>query len=74
MEPHMSRGAAKFTESDATRIFKAARKAGVDVQVVFRRDGDIVATTGKAAPTRPATEANEWDEVLDGNDHSQTCQ
>lgn len=27
----MSRGVAKFTQSDAGRIFKAARKAGVDV-------------------------------------------
>ena len=44
----MSRGVAKFTQSDAGRIFKAARKAGVDVKVEFRPDGTIIATTGKA--------------------------
>jgi len=67
----MGHGKAKFTESDAGRIFKAARKAGVDVKVEFRPDGTIVATTGKTALIATAhdnneskTNSNPWDEVL----------
>jgi hypothetical protein len=40
---------AKFTESDAKRLFKAAVKAGVDVHLEFRPDGIIIATTHKPA-------------------------
>lgn len=60
----MSRGAAKFTLSDAGRIFKAARNAGVEVKVEFRPDGTIVAFTGKTetATTNSAIVRSEWDD------------
>lgn len=45
----MSRGRAKFTQSDAERLFKAAAKAGVNVRVEFRSDRTIVVTTEKLA-------------------------
>ena len=45
----MSRGRAKFTQSDAQRLFKAAAKAGVSVHVEFRPDRTIVVTTDKPA-------------------------
>jgi hypothetical protein len=40
----VSRGRAKFKESDVRRILNAARKAGVHVRVEIR-DGGIIATT-----------------------------
>ena len=45
----MSRGRAKFTQSDAERLFKAAAKAGINVRVEFRSDHSIVVTTDKSA-------------------------
>jgi hypothetical protein len=45
----MSRGRARFTQSDAERLFKAAAKAGVNVRVEFRSDRSIVVTTDKPA-------------------------
>ena len=45
----MSRGRAKFTQSDAERLFKAAAKAGINVRVEFRSDRSIVVTTDKSA-------------------------
>ena len=44
----MSRGRAKFTQSDAERLFKAAAKAGINVRVEFRSDHSIVVTTDKS--------------------------
>jgi hypothetical protein len=40
---------AKFTQSDAKRLFKAGVKAGVDVTVEFRPDGTIIAAARKPA-------------------------
>ena len=65
MSSDMSRRVAKFTQSDAARIFKAARKAGVDVTVEFRPDGIIVATTGKAATVSAADEKLSVDDELE---------
>jgi hypothetical protein len=45
----MSRGRAKFTQSDAERLFKAAANAGVSVRVEFRSDRTIIVTTDKPA-------------------------
>ena len=45
----MSRGPAKFTQSDAERLFKAAARAGVKVRVEFRSDRTIIVTTDKPA-------------------------
>jgi hypothetical protein len=46
MTTTMSNGLAKFTQSDAERLFKAAANDGVDVRVEFRPDGTIIASTG----------------------------
>jgi hypothetical protein len=43
----MSRGRAKFTQSDAERLFKAAANAGVSMRVEFRSDRTIIVTTDK---------------------------
>jgi hypothetical protein len=40
---------AKFSQSDAKRLFKAAVSAGVDVTLEFRPDGTIIATAHKTA-------------------------
>ena len=70
----MSRVAAKFTQSDACRIFKAARNAGVEVEVVFRRNGDIVATTGKLATANSETGRDDWDEYFDAKENASARQ
>jgi hypothetical protein len=56
----MSRGRAKFTQSDAERLFKAAAKAGIKVRVEFRSDRTIIVSTDNVAdfidePGRPDT-------------------
>lgn len=47
----------RFTQSDASRLFKAAVKAGVDVSLEFRLDGTIIATIGK--PSQPNGDSEE---------------
>jgi hypothetical protein len=42
----MPRRLAAFTQSQATSIFKAAAKAGVNARVEFRSDGTIIASIG----------------------------
>ena len=59
----MSRGRAKFTESDLARIFKAAAKAHVDVRVKIATDGTITIATGVQRELNGDV-ANPWDEVL----------
>jgi hypothetical protein len=59
----MSRGRAKFTESDITRILKAAAKARVDVCVKIAPDGSITIATGRPGELN-GDAANPWDEVL----------
>jgi hypothetical protein len=62
----MSRAAAKFREADIARIFKAAGKAKVAVQIVIRPDGEIVVST-LDGPV-PTASGNEWDELKHGQD------
>ena len=45
----MSGHPARFTQSDLDRIFKAAKKAMVDVRVKIEPDGAITVATGKLA-------------------------
>jgi putative heme degradation protein len=59
----MSRGRARFTESDLARIFKAASKAGVDVCVKIGADGSITIATGMPGELK-GDAVNPWDEVL----------
>jgi hypothetical protein len=58
----MARGRARYTESDITRIFKAAAKANVDVCIKIAADGGITIATGPGELNGDA--ANPWDEVL----------
>jgi hypothetical protein len=60
----MSGRLAKFKQSDANRLFKAAMKAGVNVRVEFRPDGTIVATTEKPFKTQGCGEEPETAEQL----------
>jgi hypothetical protein len=59
----MSRGRARFTESDLARIFKAVAKAHVDVRVKIATDGTIMIATGVLGELNGDV-ANPWDEVL----------
>jgi hypothetical protein len=47
----MPRTKGKFTQSDATRLFKAAKKADVDVRIELP-DGTVIATIGKVDTAR----------------------
>jgi hypothetical protein len=55
---------AKFTQSDAKRLFKAAANAGVNVRLEFRPDGTIIAVTGSAAtellPKEGISDLDKW--------------
>jgi hypothetical protein len=55
---------AKFTQSDAKRLFKAAVKAGVEVRLEFRPDGTIIASTISEAteltPNDADTDLDKW--------------
>jgi hypothetical protein len=62
----MSSRQAKFTQSDAKRLFKAAAKAGVNVRVEFRSDGTIIATTGNVGTVSAINDVNsELDEWME---------
>lgn len=59
----MSRGRARFTESDLARIFKAATKARVDVCVKIAPDGSITIAIGMPGELN-GDAVNPWDEAL----------
>jgi hypothetical protein len=42
---------ARFTQTDAKRLFKAAANVGINVRLEFRPDGTIVAITSGMAPS-----------------------
>jgi hypothetical protein len=53
----MSRGRARYTQSDIERIFRAAKKVGVVARIELElRDGTRMAVEGK--PQEPIEEAN----------------
>lgn len=64
----MSRGRARYTESDVTRILKAAAKVPVDVRVTIDTAGNIIiATNGKpcdANENGAAAQADDLDREL----------
>jgi hypothetical protein len=64
----MSRAAARFREADIARIFKAAGKAKIAVQVVIRPDGEIVVSTLDGPVSLES--GNEWDELKHGQDQT----
>jgi hypothetical protein len=61
---NMSNRPAKFTQSDAKRLFKAAANAGVNVRVEFHPDGTIIASTGnrvtELVPKDADTDLDKW--------------
>lgn len=67
----MPRARARFTESDVSRVLRAAAKAHIDVRVRIEPNGAITIATGKAAETVNGNCENEWDEVYgDGDDQT----
>jgi hypothetical protein len=62
----VGKGVCTFKEADVTRAFKAAKKAGVDVQVEI----DLERKRMRITPVKAGNVngANEWDEVLDNGD------
>ncbi len=57
----MSQRAAKFTQADVSRVFKAAKAAGELVRVEIHLDGRLIAVpVSRREPVEPE---NEWDGV-----------
>jgi hypothetical protein len=58
--------AARFRQSDVTRVFKGAEKAGVQLSRVeiCPVTGRIIAFTGTPVPANDAGGDNPWDVVL----------
>jgi hypothetical protein len=61
----MGKGQCTFKEADITRAFKAARKAGVDVQVVVDLERKMMTLTPVKVDEVNCSGSNPWDEVLD---------
>jgi hypothetical protein len=60
----MSNRPARFTQSDAKRLFNAAANAGVNVRVEFHPDGTIIASIGnrvtELVPNDADTDLDKW--------------
>ena len=70
----MGKGACTFKESDITRAYRAAQKAGVTVQIEIDLERKrMTLTPVKAAEAvAPNSESeNEWDKHFDGKDQAQ---
>jgi hypothetical protein len=65
----VGKAACTFKETDLTRAFRAAKKAGVDVSVEI----DLRRNRMRITPLRAGdtSERNEWDEVLGGANQTQ---
>jgi len=61
----MSRGRARFTETDVARILKAARKAGVSVSIDFS-SGEIARVTAASsiAAVMTSSSGDPWDQAI----------
>lgn len=57
---------ARFRQSDLTRLFKSAEKAGVPLRriEICPSTGRIIAFTGAPAQNDNSVGSNPWDEVL----------
>jgi hypothetical protein len=61
----MSRTRARCTQTEVTRILKAAAKAGVSVRVEIAPDGKIIVISAKPSEVDAnGSCTNPWDEVL----------
>ena len=66
----MGKGTCTFKESDVTRAFKAAKKAGVHVQVEIDLERKRMRIT--PVETGEANDQNEWDmELFGGKDQAE---
>jgi hypothetical protein len=61
---NLGKGACTFREADVTRALKAAKKAGVDVQVEI--DLELKRMTITPMKAGEAKDRNEWDDDIDG--------
>jgi hypothetical protein len=63
----LGKAACTFREADVTRAFKAARKAGVDVQVEIdlERKRMTITPINIGGVTRGTTEKNDWDGIYE---------
>jgi hypothetical protein len=57
----MGKAACTFKEADVTRAFRAAKKAGVDVQVEIDLERKRMTLTPVKVVEESANEVNEWD-------------
>jgi hypothetical protein len=58
----MSRGPCTFREADVRRVLRAAKAAGVPVDIrIDRATGDLVIVTKRPDDTAEDTSQNEWD-------------
>ena len=64
----MGKGACRFKEADVTRVLKAAKKAGVDVQVEIDLERKRMTITPVQAGEVNCylADINEWDEDVHG--------
>jgi hypothetical protein len=60
----MGKGVCTFKKTDVTRAFKAAKKAGVEVQIVINQEHRTMTLTPVKPSEASAKTGNEWDEVL----------
>jgi hypothetical protein len=69
----MSKTRARCTQTEVTRILKAAAAAGVAVRLEIA-DDRIIVTTGPAGKGEASngSNANPWDDVLGGDHHDET--
>jgi hypothetical protein len=58
------RNQVRFRQSEAARLLRASKAAGVPVKLIVTRDGDLIATPIDAAPAKLPTLSN-WDDLLD---------
>jgi hypothetical protein len=67
----LGKRACTFKEADVTRAFKAAKKAGVDVQVEIDLERKRMRITPVKAcdreTGRAGTEGNDWDSIYEQN-------
>ena len=64
----MGKGPCTFKEADVTRAFKAAKKAGIDVQIeVDLERKRMMIKPVKADETGNGTTKNDWDAIYEQN-------
>jgi hypothetical protein len=61
----MGKAVCTFKEADVTRAFKAAKKAGVDVQITLDLEHKTMTLTPVKGGEVNCSGSNPWDEVLD---------